>query len=446
MIRALLCLLAAAAFVRAQEPAPRFVQLTYRETVETTATEGQQGAAPTPRTESTFVVTLGPDRLAVQRGERATVWLFDEELRRVVDLEAATYTQVSTLARASFVQQELQNRRKQREVLAAGNVDEPSFAPFELSVLFGWYAYDDRFELTRSERDGQVRYQQGDELVTAWRLADEQLTEAQRRMFTRLLQRLAHVHPKLQKELADGGRAPRELVFRWLDVARRSEATWTLERAERLDSFPFDTQGMRRVFRDDALGRIEALVHTPDAEGRPQRLTGKQFLERAEAAAGAGSYRDAMLLFVEFGLSTGESTPDVARRLLSSEEARKQLRATGEAIGAVNSKPAKALELLAALDRADYSRPAMLGVFRANALRGLGRVDEAIDVFLEVLKESPFLVAAWADLGKYYVDRYRMEDAWRAWDLGRHVDAQHGCWRMPAAWERRLRAEFREML
>lgn len=68
--------------------------------------------------------------------------------------------------------------------------------PFDLAVVFGWPATGDDTKLERIEVDGATRFLKEEQQMTQWRLGEHALDEAQQAAFSRLLQRLAHLHPQ----------------------------------------------------------------------------------------------------------------------------------------------------------------------------------------------------------------------------------------------------------
>jgi hypothetical protein len=107
---------------------------------------------------------------------------------------------------------------------------------------------------------------------------------------------------------------------------------------------------------------------------------------------------------------------------------------------------ARGLEALDALDRDQFSHPHVLDVFKANMLTGMGRSDEARALFLDHLRRSPWLAAAYKDLGDLYYARYEMSRAWLCWEIGRSIAPGHPNWGKLRAYEDRLRKEFARIL
>jgi hypothetical protein len=352
---------------------------------------------------------------------------------------------VSVLHEVAFVQLEMRNRLGLRGVLQAAEIKlADEWSPFDLSVVFGWQAKGDDVTLDRSEEGGEVRFSRAGQVVTSWRLSDHALDDAQRAMFSRLLQRQAHLHPQAIAALAASARLPSELVFHWRSPGVQATTRWQLA-GRKDDEWPGDIGGLTRTFGEGPLGRIARAVCAPDADGVPKRLSAERFAELAEAAAKERRFGDAALLLLESSLSTGEEVP-LLRRLAADNEAKEQMGRYVRPIGLANEDPDKALELFDALDRSTLSRPAILDVFRVNALRQKGKVVEARDLMLTTLETAPWITMAYKDLGDLFFAGFATEQAWTAWELGRRIAPRHGCWAAVEDFEKRLRREFAERL
>jgi hypothetical protein len=152
-----------------------------------------------------------------------------------------------------------------------------------------------------------------------------------------------------------------------------------------------------------------------------------------------------VLLLPESSLTTGAVTP-LLRRLAVDANAKEEMGRFVRPIGLANKDPDKALALLDAIDRSKLSRPAFVDVFRVNALRHKGRVDEARDLMLATLEASPWITMAYKDLGDLFFAGFATDQAWTAWELGRRIVPGHDCWKAVEDYEKRLRREFAERL
>lgn len=429
----------------AQQP-PRSSCLSIVYDVATQCVRDKDGSGPEPateeRSEAKVVLTLSARACAWQSEGALSTWDFEACVGRTIDRAAGTYSEVSLLHEAGFVQAEMLNRQKLREALSAGKVElGAEWAPFDLSVLFCWPAKGDDVRLERVEEGGEVRFRRGEDVVSSWRPSEHALDEPQRGLFARLLQRRAHLHPQVLEALAASGRLPAELVFRWRDPGSRTTTTWRLTGVATVDEWPGSVDKLQRSFGDGPLGRIARMVSSPDAEGVPDRVSTERFAELAEAARKNGRFADAAMLLMESSLSTGAEIPQM-RELVADAAAKQQIMAFMRPITLANSEPEKALELFGALDRSQLSRPAFLDVFRVTALSRQGKVRDALDLMLATLEVSPWIAMAYKDLGDLYYASFETAQAWTAWELGRRVAPAHGCWKEVAAHEGRLRREF----
>ncbi|HEX6813014.1 MAG TPA: tetratricopeptide repeat protein [Planctomycetota bacterium] len=402
-------------------------------------------AATMEKAETKLIASFDARRLAVQSGGVLQVWDFESGVVRTIDRAAGTYAEVSVLSEVAFVQIEMRNRVGLRGVLQSAKIElADEWSPFDLSVQFGWQAKGDDVALDRAEEGGEVRVSRAGQVVTSWKLSDHDLDDSQRAMFCRLLQRQAHLHPRAIAALADSGRLPSELVFRWRSPGMQATTRWHLA-GVRDDEWPGSTEGLTRTFGEGPLGRIARMVCTPDAGAVPERLSAERFAELAEAASKERRFGDAALLLLENGLTTGEQAP-LLRRLAANADAKEQLGRFLRPIGLANEDPDEALALFDALDRSKLSRPAFVDVFRVNALRQKGKVDEARDLMLATLEVLPWITMAYKDLGDLYFAAFETGHAWTAWELGRRIAPGHECWKALEDYEKKLRREFAERL
>lgn len=406
------------------------------------------GPGPSPTTseksDTKLTLTLGPRRIALQSGDVMTTWDFAAGLTRRIDRTAGTYTELSILHEVAFVESEMQNRKGLKGVLAAAKIEGgDEWSPFDLSVLFCWPVKDDAAALAHSESDGTVSFTRDGNSVSSWRLSASTLDESQRAMFARLLQRRAHLHPKVIAALVGSGHLPSELTFHWRDAGMRASTTWRLLAVSTVGEWSDGIAGMRRTFGDGVLGQLARMVHAPASEGVPVRLSADRFRELAEVARGQQRFVDSAMLLLESSLSNGE-VPQM-QELRQNTEAMKEITAFMKPITLANSDSKQALALFAELDRSALSRPQLLDVFRANALRP-SSPREALELLLATLQASPWIAMAYKDLGDLYHGSFDMVRAWTAWELGRRITPGHSCWKALEKYEQRLRRDFAERL
>lgn len=429
-------------------PAPKCLAITFDEV--SVQEVDKDGDGPNPATrenrELKWVATLGPRCLAVQSGDTLQTWDFAAGVVRSIDRAAGTYTEVSVLHEVAFVQNETQNRLGLKRVLQSASVPiADEWTPFDLAVLFTWPVEGDDVELEHVEKDGAFSSLRDGQPVANWSLGEHELDAAQRALFGRLLQRRAHLHPKSLAALLATGRLPKELVFRWRNVGMRATTTWRLTEVRTDAAWPGSFDGAKRNFGTGPLARIAAMVQEPTAAGVPERLTAARFGELADAARDAGRYGDAVMLLLEASLSTGDPMPQM-RKLATDPVAKEQVQRFVRPISLANRDPERALALFEQIDRADLSRPAILGVFRVAALTAKREVGAARDLMLEALEASPWITMGYKDLGDLYMVEFETAQAWTAWELGRRIAPEHGCWGPVEAYEQQLRSTFADRL
>jgi len=427
---------------------PRYVRLKYRVTTDrvTTTEVERQGTPLVPHTETEVTVTLGPRLfdIAAEDGRRS---LFDYESGwgHVIDPASETYRSVPLLAHFGFLEIEMFNRRKLGGVLAAADVDDPVFAPVELSILFGWPDPRDDADIESKTVDG----------LTVWSLADDELTRfvpfehvleaAQSAALDRFLHRRCHLHWEVREEIVAKARAPAELRYRWHNTGVRATAAWTLVSCDISDTAPTGIEGLTRDFPDTGLGRLARRVLQP-GEDAPERLSHEDLVKLSNAARDAGRPSDAALLLLESNLQSGTSATAELRALLADADAAKSIRALLGSVALANSEPEKGVAELDAVDRSTLTHPAILDTFRANRLANMGRTNDATAAFVAALEALPYLSAAYKDLGMALHRAFRTDDAWLAWEIGRSVGPKHPTWQGVQGLEEHLRDTYGELL
>ncbi len=446
-----LCLIAQASAQDAQEaPAapPRYVRLTYRVTTDRVSTTEavRKGNRIVPHTETTVTVTLGPRVVDFANEDgRRTLLDYESGWGHVIDRAGETYRSAPLLAHFGFLDIEMFNRRKLGGVLAATDVDDPAFAPVELSILFGWPDARDDADITSATADGHTIWSLADDELTRFAPSEHQLDEAQSAALDRFLQRRCHLHWEVREEIVATERAPTVLRYRWHNTGERATAAWTLVSCEYSDTAPTGIDGLTRDFPDSGLGRLARRVLQPDDDA-PERLSHEDLVGLSNAARDAGRPGDAALLLIESNLRNGTNAAEELRALLVDADAAKSIRALLGSVSRANSDPKRGVAELDAVDRSTLTHPAILDVLRANGLANMGRIDDALTAFITALDALPYLSAAYNDLGMALHRAFRTGDAWLAWEIGRSMGPNHPTWQGVQGLEQHLRDTYGELL
>jgi len=67
----------------------------------------------------------------------------------------------------------------------------------------------------------------------------------------------------------------------------------------------------------------------------------------------------------------------------------------------------------------------MLNLFAANIHAKLGGIGKAKMLIGNALKENPYIVSAWVDLGEFYFLDFDPTGAWFSWDIARRLHPDH---------------------
>jgi hypothetical protein len=453
MAAALAALAACSLAARAQdaEPVaspPPIVRLTYDVVVDREpSSEGETKGQPlVPHEERRVVVTLGPQLVDVAAAGEPRLHLdYASGWEHRIDDEAGTYRSTPLVAHFGFVEIEMFNRRKLGGVLEAADVPEPAFRPVEISILFGWPDPRDDADIQSAVEGHTTVWKLGDEELTRCTRSEHELDEAQRAALARFLQRECPLHWEIRESVQESARVPAVLRTRWHNVGRKETATWTLVSCERSAQAPSGIDGMKREFADTRLGRLARRVLAPgDAEpvtGSPDEL-----VKLSRASHEAGNAEDAALLLLECTLTGGADVSPDLRKLIADPDDRQRVTVLMTAVTRGNSDPEKGLAELDAIDRSQLTHPALIDVFRANALSNVGKKEDAVKTFLDALEELPALAAAYADLGWVHHERFRTRDAWLAWEIGRALAPEHPTWQAVQGLEQHLEDTFGELL
>ena len=426
------------------EGATPFTELSYRvvTTNETTSDDVKRKTPLVPRVEGTMRAVLGPRRVEVEEDGRRVVLDYENERELRVEADGA-YHESSLIATVAFLDMEMSNRARIAKALATAGMKEPSSPPREVSILFGVRAKGDETTVSSAADGAATVFRDGDEELARWAPSAEKLDEPSLAALSRFLQRRCRLHPDARAAIVADGRAPAALRFRWHDVGVRSTTEMTLISTKRLREPSIDA--VRRVFDDaDPLESVARRVLAPSKEDLAARLSKDDFVRLAKEARAKDRFEDAGFLLIECGLQTGDAVIEELRGLRSDEAARPRVDAT---LGAMGSGDPKAqLERLDKLDRALFSRPHVLDVFRANCLAQTRRVDEGITTMLGALSKSPWLAGAWKDVGDMHYARFDTRRTWLAWEAGRRATPDHEMWQQVREFEERLRKRYRDLL
>mgnify|MGYP001334887019 CR=1 FL=1 len=446
---ALVAALVAASTARAEEEPQTtpFVRLEYEVVVERAVTraEVQRKEPLVPRSESRWVLTLGPRTVQLETDGRRTVLDFAGGREVVVDPRTRRRRPTPLVARVAELEMALAERERMSAVLQEAGISDRALVPSERSIAYGWPSVGDAATVTRVERDAEVAWSIEGEEVARCTSAEHLLDPAQRAALDRALQRWCHLHPEVRAQIVDQGAAPAALTARWFDLGERDTATLRLVAFARDAAAPDAGDDLEREFAKGPVEQLAAgVLHA--AERPDPAAVAAELDELALTRRREGRAADALLLQFERSMTDGHDVSSDVRTLLGTSGARERLLALMATIQRANQEPERGLAELDALDRSEFTHPAILDVFRAAALRRLGRHDAAVPALTEALRRRPALVAGYKDLGDVLYDMSQPDAAWLVWEVGRALGPEHAVWRDVAGLEEQLRATYASIL
>jgi hypothetical protein len=370
-----------------------------------------------------WTVVLGDNYLQVDDGVSNTICDFTKRRMYMVSAGSDSYNVTSLYAVVGFRGPEFENRKRLSEILTKAGVKEMVMPRVLTEHLLSIAERDESPELVKDSRVGWTVYSwQGLELL-GYGGEIVPTTPQQRDAFVRFLTYRTAGHPDILKDLRSVNGIPSKLNITLRDVGMDVTRTLTLvsheERADQAYVLP-----AKRVEPDDELKEILTLAHDLTPEKVVQHS--QQILKEAETDMQQGRLFDAMLGWLEYGLTSGDQSGKAIRGNL--EELGKNADCV-ELFGALEPKTKeeaeKSVKTLAALRGKSQSRMHVLMIFEANTRTGLKDPGEASKLFRAALKDAPHIAGAWKDLGDIYYGSYNMPNAWRCWDAARQMAPQH---------------------
>lgn len=394
---------------------------------------------PTAPSDSTrrLTVTLGHRYLSVQDADRETIYDFDGNRIYALDLKAHSYREASLYADIGYRVNEFENRLYLDGLMrVVGAVDNPMTTALTEQLF------------SLSSRDGATVIDQktaGRETVFAW--GDVPLVEVSKRTralpadyqseLWRFLRYELGGHPQVFAALAQMRGVPERMMILRPNFDRDTHRL-TLESLKIVPDVPYSIDGFQPGAPESEPFTTLKLL---DSTSPDQLLTrGEQARQARNALAAEGKYLSAFLAYNDYLFSTGDQ--DVTwlgsqREAFQSDPLVVQLFRALQPRNAVEA--AESLTTLSALRATGPAYAHILDVFAANMHRDPQNTAEAEQLYLSALRENPYLVGAWKDLGGLYYGSFRQPEAWACWDAARALQPTHPMLQPVNDLERKLR-------
>lgn len=340
--------------------------------------------------------------------------------RRLLETDSAEKTtrDDSLFAVLAFRVAELENRKMIARVLSQVGQEEEMQHPAVLDHIFSLDSGSSPQVDRRPSSDG-VGFYCGERCLAEYSTQGTPASPETVSQFAMFLRHEYGLHPKILSELQSLSYLPSEIVVCLQDP---SEASHKLKLKS---AKPASPPSPPASFPPPADHLYELATKTSQMSSEEKKSAHAAMLESASVHAAAGRNLEAMLLFMSYSASTGETPSELAsmREQFTADSGVKVL------LGAVRppdeSSAKKALVALKGLEDSVSDGKPMLKVFRANITAALGAPAPATELFLEALEIEPTLAGAWFDLGAAYHAGFDTRSAWKCYDVGRQVAPLH---------------------
>ena len=211
--------------------------------------------------------------------------------------------------------------------------------------------------------------------------------------------------------------APQELKYWVEDTGIHTTLDFKLKECKDVAaSSPTPPADYKEAPHEELQPIYEALAKLGPSARQP-KLT--KVIEDFDTALNQKNYLDALLITLEYSLSTGDQmTREMAKLkpfMDSDPESKKFL----VDYGSKNKQEEvqKALDSLDSIDRKKLSRAYVIDVMKANDFEALKQFRKARELEIAVLTRQPLLTGMYHDLGVNYQSSYEMNKAWDCFDL-----------------------------
>lgn len=422
-----------------------------------TATEEQEIQSPKgdtpPRAENrTYIqtITLAERYLVVQDDRQKLIRDFPHRRFVSLNLTDLTYDEWSLFSLVDFFEAELNNRNALGAGMRAAKIEQGA-AQFDRFDNESALHLESRANPRLPDKpvieqvkliDGLEFHHRG-QTVVRFIPSDTSLPAGLRHRFVNFLSYSCAIHPEIRGALAATGAIPRELVFNWSSVNRRTTVTLHLISAKSVDTdsslLPADATPTRHD--DDPFFQLIAAVREADLSGH--RPTRQEAIAFANSAFADDRPLDGFMALLEFGLQSGGQLTDEIRKHRSKFASDVPCQTYRKAFDQ-SSKAACEQSLIAnaTIDRTNLQRAHMLDLQRANLLERLGKSREAMECYLKVIRANPFHAGALHDLGMLQARSFEHPKAWLCWDTARHLYPDHPMLKEITERESRLVADY----
>lgn len=185
---------------------------------------------------------------------------------------------------------------------------------------------------------------------------------------------------------------------------------------------------------------FEALAHRARAvsdQAEHSRLVQQQ----ASEALAKDQVLTAVLLYLGDSLATGDQSGATLRRHRERFQNDPNCAILFTNLSGDDEAASKKLK---GLEKAAGAAVHVLRIFEGGVMSARGEIDRAKKLYLEGLLADPYISNAWKDLGDLHFQAFECDQAWKCWDVARHLAPKHKALSQITELEQMLRKEYPE--
>jgi hypothetical protein len=402
---------------------PAHVVLTFQVSSHTEPAPSQ----PQKATDETFplLVTLGHQFLSTEAKGTRTIYDFERNRIRRLDLQNRTFVDDSLYTDIAFRVLEFHNRMVLGKALRAANVKGASFDNVALVENLFSLLDDDSNSLIDPVRIGagtEYRSEKQTLLSVSDRVLD--LPADYRSEYWRFFRYYAGGHPKILASLLPLKGVPEKTTI-VLSNMKIETRTMTLQKLAMTADTPYSLEGFTLTMPDREPYTTLKLL-SADAPHELQARVAAALQDRDSAYA-KGKYLDAYLASIEIYLSTGQMDTEWLRAASTQINADAQVLKVGRALGKHEpSESPRIADDLAAVRSLAPAHVDVVDIFEGNTRLGISdQGKQGEELLLTALRADPYITGAWHDLADRYYRTFRMQEAWSCMDAARRIAPNH---------------------
>jgi hypothetical protein len=374
-------------------------------------------------TDYKLTVVLNKDYF-IRNDERSrTIYDFEKKRIFTVDDQKKQYQDNSLYSDLGFRVYELKNREFLGNIMQKAGVAGNPMSAAVSEHLFSLEIKDVKTKIEEAKHNGNLTFSADGKPLMTISEDGEAVGRDELSRFLRFVRYTYGGHPAILRRISALGKIPGKITINRYNMAAEI-MTLTLISDQTGPDAPYSLTGSEEKL--DSASAEDALARTMlRIKKEPPELYRKQSDEtllNASKAFEKKQYLTSMLSYLEYSLQTGSPLPEsfqARREAIQNDVSVREF----FAVLTPNSKEEaeKALPVYEKLRGKEKTKNHVLMIFEANIRSSLGQEEKAEKLFLQVLKQNPYITGVYKDLGDIYFNRYLTPKAWQCWDLGRRL-------------------------